>query len=436
MYIPVRELVMSVQVFCPKCDRSCRIKEELLGKRVRCPGCQEVFKAEEIPVAEIDESELDEVPEFSPSPSKSSHGEKGHSERRLPAIPGKSTTEENPFDDKSRLTPAGPVDVSAFEFDYGDEAETPKKKGDSDRPTKHSVDRKRSHRDDDDDSDSEERPQKKSTPVTEYAWDKKKKPPDELTSRTAIQALRDEKAKKPDSPPESPFAFNEEEEPPPAPSKRPGSRPSIDDEAADKPRRESHPKHAPINDDADYLGLRDLDDPAPATANPKPKKKSGARQYFHAKQTGFWSEVRLFRIFLHHDELVFVTAATGKEDVAEMEEVLETGSMDDCDHKIRNKLLDLDEFSVDQLADEDRHSFAYAGEKITSVTIDPAPRSLLRKHGPAILEIEHKSKGKMTFEFSTDDDVDRAIDFLPELVDEVLEINVRWDKAKECFVGR
>ena len=51
----MRKRPMTVQIFCPKCDRSCRIKPEYLGKRVRCPACQEIFKAEEVPLAEMDE---------------------------------------------------------------------------------------------------------------------------------------------------------------------------------------------------------------------------------------------------------------------------------------------------------------------------------------------------------------------------------------------
>jgi hypothetical protein len=43
---------MSVHVQCPACQRRCELNESLLGKAVRCPGCQEVFTAAEAPATE------------------------------------------------------------------------------------------------------------------------------------------------------------------------------------------------------------------------------------------------------------------------------------------------------------------------------------------------------------------------------------------------
>ena len=46
---------MSIHIFCPKCDRSCKVADHFLGKRVRCPQCSEIFKVEAIPLAELDD---------------------------------------------------------------------------------------------------------------------------------------------------------------------------------------------------------------------------------------------------------------------------------------------------------------------------------------------------------------------------------------------
>lgn len=43
---------MTVHVQCPACQRRCELNESLLGKVVRCPGCQEVFTAAEAPATE------------------------------------------------------------------------------------------------------------------------------------------------------------------------------------------------------------------------------------------------------------------------------------------------------------------------------------------------------------------------------------------------
>lgn len=130
-----------------------------------------------------------------------------------------------------------------------------------------------------------------------------------------------------------------------------------------------------------------------------------------------------------------MTAASGK-DVTDMEEAIEADSLAEFDKKIRNRVLDLNDLSVDELTESDRNSFHYSIDKITAASIDPARRTLLRSHGAAVLVLNHKSKGEIAFEFPAEDDVDRAIDYLPDLLDDLLKINVRWDRAKECFIAR
>ena len=48
-------------ITCTSCGRKLNVKEEALGKRVRCPGCQQVFTAEET-------VELEELPEEAEPP--------------------------------------------------------------------------------------------------------------------------------------------------------------------------------------------------------------------------------------------------------------------------------------------------------------------------------------------------------------------------------
>ena len=51
---------MPLTIACPNCQKSLKLQESVLGKRVRCPGCQEVFTAtapEEEPMRRADEGE-------------------------------------------------------------------------------------------------------------------------------------------------------------------------------------------------------------------------------------------------------------------------------------------------------------------------------------------------------------------------------------------
>jgi predicted Zn finger-like uncharacterized protein len=58
---------MSVRIVCPECRTKLNVGDELLGKRVKCPGCSKTFTAEEEPppvdqAAVIAEPELPELP--------------------------------------------------------------------------------------------------------------------------------------------------------------------------------------------------------------------------------------------------------------------------------------------------------------------------------------------------------------------------------------
>src|SRR6516165_1104608 len=162
---------MTVQIFCPKCDRSCRIKPEYLGKRVRCPGCQEVFKAEEVPLAEMEDEPAAADREPRKEPEDTQH-RKGKKEAPL-VKPGRLS---NPFQGSTTL-PAVEPDPTAFDFDFDDEPVSSKKK---------SANRKQSDEEDDDDERPRSRPAKRArssdreAPDTKYAWGDGSSPPDDL----------------------------------------------------------------------------------------------------------------------------------------------------------------------------------------------------------------------------------------------------------------
>lgn len=41
---------MSIRVTCPECNRALNVREELLGKQVKCPACSVTFTAQEEPL--------------------------------------------------------------------------------------------------------------------------------------------------------------------------------------------------------------------------------------------------------------------------------------------------------------------------------------------------------------------------------------------------
>src|SRR5437870_5260016 len=54
---------MPITISCPSCRRQLRVPDDLLGKTVRCPGCQSTFTAEDPDaVADVDVIEEEETP--------------------------------------------------------------------------------------------------------------------------------------------------------------------------------------------------------------------------------------------------------------------------------------------------------------------------------------------------------------------------------------
>jgi hypothetical protein len=353
---------------------------------------------------------------------------------------------ENPFIDSSTL-PIVEVDQSVFEFDWGDESAPD---ADSDRTSRTKAgdsnvredrDRPREKRRGDSATRS-----KKDTPDTEYAWDDKTTPPDDYPSDSEIEKPKKKAAPAPIPADDasSPFSFGADGAEHKLRSKdRKGKSADEDDEPSRSSGRDERKKPTPkkavgANDDADFLGLSNFDDPAPDD-NASAKKKSVARPCFHLRQTGFWEDTRLFRVFVENDELLFIPAAKDK-DIPDMQEAVQADSLAGFDKRIRRKVTDLNELAVDDLLDKDEDSFVWSAQKITEASIDPinpkipAPKVPGGSRRSAVLEITHRSKGTVAFDFPSDSDVESALKLLPDALDDVLEIHVRFDKLSKRYV--
>lgn len=303
------------------------------------------------------------------------NGEKGKGKKEPPAGVGQV---QNPFIDSDTLA-AAEVDHSAFEFDFGDPPERDKdkssdKKKSSDSKSKHDRDRDRSKEKRGDEKPAS-RP-KKDAPDTDYAWDAKKGPPSQIPAE-------------------------------PAPAK-PASKAPVAAGASN-----------PFAFDAGKAATPDKSDKKPC---------------FHLRQTGFWDEPRLYRVFIEKDELIFIAAALGK-DIPDMEEAIQAQSLKDFDKRIRNKVQDLNDLSIDQLLESDDASFVWSSGKILEIAIEPPGKS---SNGPqsAVLQLEHKSKGLIAFDFPSDVDVEDGREILRDIFADLLQVHVRWDKASKRYVKR
>lgn len=525
----------AVEVFCSKCDAAGRVTADLLGRRVRCVRCHEIFQAEDVPVAALDD-EAGVEPAASPSAADSARSASDSTLRKIPtpsipppppvpvpridkpkpaiderllddddgrdrdrarsrndkdgddedaigARPAKRRRDENdedfddedsdrgraskrsgrdaakpkprkdepllevgrlenPFVDSSTLASVE-VDQSVFEFDWGDESEPddeererPSKKRQEDSRRRDDRDRSREKRDED----RSPRPKKKDNADTEYAWDDKKSPPDDLPSESKIaKSKKSVPTPEPTADESTPFAFGDGRG-----DEKPRSRDrkgSPDEDDAESERKKKLPPKKPVGsqDDADFLGLSNFDDPAPVDDPKSAARMKSQRDCFHVRQTGFWPETRLYRVFVENGELLFVTAAKAN-DIPDMQEALQADSLDEFDKRIRNKVKALDELPVDDLLDKDDDSFVWSAQKITEAVIDPlnpktpAPKVPGGSRRSAVLVLTHKSKGTVTFDFPADSDVESALRLLRDLLDDILEINVRWDKLSKRFV--
>src|SRR4051812_10676226 len=83
-----------LSVTCPSCDKKLQVKDELAGRKVKCPGCQTVVA---VPAAKVKTAprKAEDNERVSPAPSKGpAHGERPAKKNVRPARKEESDKDE------------------------------------------------------------------------------------------------------------------------------------------------------------------------------------------------------------------------------------------------------------------------------------------------------------------------------------------------------
>jgi predicted Zn finger-like uncharacterized protein len=145
---------MAMTVSCPSCKTTLRIGEENQGKKMRCPSCQQVFKAPMLPADDPPPQEPDPAPEPAPRPRNLELDDRPSRRREPPAPP---PAREEREEGRRRFRDLE-EDERRFR-DREDEEDRPRR---SRRDEDEEDDRPRRRRRDDDEDD--DRPRRRSPP--------------------------------------------------------------------------------------------------------------------------------------------------------------------------------------------------------------------------------------------------------------------------------
>jgi hypothetical protein len=95
---------MPIQLRCPECNKPLKVKEELAGKKVKCPGCG---KAVPVPVPEVEPEPVEEVQEAPPpKPAKPAKAALTTKPKARPEPPSVEEDEPDEDADEGRSKPA------------------------------------------------------------------------------------------------------------------------------------------------------------------------------------------------------------------------------------------------------------------------------------------------------------------------------------------
>jgi len=177
---------------------------------------------------------------------------------------------------------------------------------------------------------------------------------------------------------------------------------------------------------------------------------SSSLLFFHARATYALKRNCYYRIYIAPDELLFVQAGPGKMDHLAAASGTGGGAIGwligsyiagraqkktDARQKILDE-ADLDE--LEQLIDEDKHSFRAEFSEFSDVVIDPKSAwhqvAYSSPNHVGLLRFRHEKRGNIKLEFLNNEDLQLAIDTLPHLLPEPVAVNVVWDKTKKAFV--
>src|SRR5262249_18888604 len=105
----------------------------------------------------------------------------------------------------------------------------------------------------------------------------------------------------------------------------------------------------------------------------------------------------------------------------------------------RQKLLnrsDTDELLA--LANEEPRNFSAGGEELLAASLEaPTFWSKLFRHGfecRGLLRLRHRTRGEFTLEFLGQQVLREAIEWLPSVLGDRLQVRLSWNRLKGCYV--
>lgn len=165
--------------------------------------------------------------------------------------------------------------------------------------------------------------------------------------------------------------------------------------------------------------------------------------YFHGVAPFTWSPNRLYRVYIRPGELVFVYAGSpGEVSVAAAAHFGLLGGLiaaaANPARKNQERQEKLNTSSLEELLDDHKHNFRASAEELSDVSLNPYAFWTAAIHSQpnhvGIFRFTHASKGKMMICINSSDDMRTAVEKLPAALGDRVELNGRWDDARQRFV--
>jgi hypothetical protein len=163
---------------------------------------------------------------------------------------------------------------------------------------------------------------------------------------------------------------------------------------------------------------------------------------FNAKYISGWLPDRQYRIYVIGNEMFFIRI--GGQDVQAalthqfglLGGLIGTLLQKRSEKKKAALIQNIDQMNPEQLLAEHKHNFKVNSIEFESATVEP--RSFFASHGPhvGLWKFNLKDGRKMKLQFDNNEDLQSALNILPQLLSNSVRGNVEWNENKKRFQKR